>query len=51
MLVIIKPTATSRFQDYVDLIDEMKISGIKSFTIDDENILPEEISFLKINKL
>jgi biopolymer transport protein ExbD len=51
MLVIIKPTATSRFQDYVDLIDEMKISGIKSYIIDDENILPEEISFLKINKL
>ncbi|MFD2285296.1 biopolymer transporter ExbD [Pedobacter petrophilus] len=51
MLVIIKPTATSRFQDYVDLIDEMKIAGIKSYTIDDENILPEEISFLKTNKL
>ncbi|MFW0714722.1 ExbD/TolR family protein [Pedobacter sp. N23S346] len=51
MLVIIKPTATSKFQDFVDLIDEMKIAGIKSYTIDDENILPEETSFMSANKL
>lgn len=51
MLVIIKPTATSKFQDFVDLIDEMKIAGIQSYTIDDENMLPEEISFLKKSNL
>ena len=51
MLVIIKPTATAKFQDFVDLIDEMKIAGIKSYTIDDDNILPAEINFLKSNKL
>jgi len=47
MIVIIKPTATSKFKDFVDLIDEMKIAGIKSYAIDDDHISNEESAFMK----
>lgn len=36
MLVIIKPAQTSSFKDFVDVIDEMKIGNIKSYSIDDK---------------
>ncbi|SDD43080.1 ExbD/TolR family protein [Pedobacter soli] len=47
MIVIIKPTATSKFKDFVDLIDEMKIAGIKSYAIDDDHITSEESGFME----
>ncbi|QIL39655.1 biopolymer transporter ExbD [Pedobacter sp. HDW13] len=47
MIVIIKPTKTSKFQDFVDLVDEMKIVGIKSYAIDDDHISKEESLFMK----
>jgi biopolymer transport protein ExbD len=47
MIVIIKPTKTAKFQDFVDAIDEMKIVDIKSYSIDDKNILKQEADFLK----
>ncbi|WP_231425485.1 biopolymer transporter ExbD [Pedobacter sp. Leaf250] len=47
MIVIIKPTKTAKFQNFVDAIDEMKIADIKSYSIDDKNILKQEIDFLK----
>ncbi|UKT63374.1 ExbD/TolR family protein [Pedobacter mucosus] len=47
LLVIIKPTNTSKYQDFVDVIDEMKIANIKSYAIDDENISLDEKTFLK----
>ncbi|MCX2573900.1 ExbD/TolR family protein [Pedobacter sandarakinus] len=46
MLVIIKPTHTSKFQDFVDVIDEMKIADIKSYAIDDERIGKVEQDFM-----
>lgn len=47
MLVIIKPTATSVYKNFVDVIDEMKINGIETYAIDDKYILDKEINFMK----
>jgi biopolymer transport protein ExbD len=47
MLVIIKPTNTSNYKNFVDIIDEMNISDIKSYTIDDKYIADREKAFLK----
>jgi biopolymer transport protein ExbD len=47
MLVIIKPTSTSVYKNFVDIIDEMNINGIETYAIDDKYILPKEIAFLK----
>lgn len=51
MIVIIKPTKNSRYKDLVDLIDELKIADVGSYSIDDENIVSKETSFLKENGL
>ena len=51
MMVIIKPTKTSKFQDFVDLIDEMKIAGIKSYSIDDDHFDQREQDFMKASGL
>ncbi|MCX2431897.1 ExbD/TolR family protein [Pedobacter sp. GR22-10] len=51
MLVIIKPVKTAKFQDFVDVIDEMKIAAIKSYSIDDQHFDPLEIETLKANDL
>lgn len=47
LIVIIKPSKTSRFKDFVDTIDEMKIADIKSYAIDDDNISGLEEDFVK----
>jgi biopolymer transport protein ExbD len=49
MIVIIKPSKTARFQDFVDVIDEMKIANIKSYAIDDDHIAEKETIFMKMN--
>lgn len=51
LIVIIKPTATSKFQDFVDMVDEMKIADIKSYSIDDKNITQREQDYLKLKGL
>lgn len=51
MIVIIKPTKGSSYKDLVDLIDELKIADVKSYSIDDENIVSKEVVFLKANGL
>ncbi|MFI5451730.1 ExbD/TolR family protein [Pedobacter sp. UC225_61] len=47
MIVIIKPTNTSSYKNFVDVIDEMNISNIKSYAIDDKYISDREKAFLK----
>lgn len=37
MIVIIKPGKTAKFQNFVDVVDEMKIADIKSYSIDDDH--------------
>lgn len=51
LLVILKPTKTAKFKDFVDLIDEMKIADVKSYAIDDDHQTLEEINFLKLKSL
>lgn len=51
MIVIIKPAKTAKFQDFVDVIDEMKIANIKSYAIDDDHIAEKEVAFMKMNGL
>ncbi|TDG37268.1 biopolymer transporter ExbD [Pedobacter changchengzhani] len=47
MIVIIKPTKTSIYKNFVDVVDEMKIADIKSYLVDDANILAQEKTFLE----
>jgi biopolymer transport protein ExbD len=49
MLVIIKPTVTSVYKNFVDIIDEMNINGIDSYAIDDKYINEKELAFMKNN--
>lgn len=51
MIVIIKPGKTTRFQNFVDVVDEMKIADIKSYSIDDDHFAEKELSFMKNNGL
>ncbi|TCC94059.1 biopolymer transporter ExbD [Pedobacter frigiditerrae] len=47
MIIIIKPTSTSVYKNFVDIIDEMNINGIESYAIDDKYILDQEKSYMK----
>ncbi|MDQ0636492.1 biopolymer transport protein ExbD [Pedobacter sp. W3I1] len=49
MIVIIKPAKTAKFQDLIDVIDEMRIANIKSYAIDDDHITEKEVAFMKMN--
>jgi biopolymer transport protein ExbD len=49
MLVLIKPSDKSQYVDLVNTLDEMKITGIEVFPI--ENIGTKEIAFLKSNRV
>lgn len=51
MIVIIKPGKTAKFQNFVDVVDEMKIADIKSYSIDDDHFAEKELSFMKNNNL
>jgi biopolymer transport protein ExbD len=47
MYVIIKPTSTSVYKNFVDVIDEIRINNVNTYAIDDKYLLEEEISFMK----
>ncbi len=47
LLVIIKPSPTSRYQNFVDIIDEMNINGIEKYAIDDQYMDNYEKAFMK----
>jgi biopolymer transport protein ExbD len=42
--VLIKPTKESKYRNLVDILDEMKITQIKSFAIVD--VTPEELEMI-----
>ena len=46
MVVVIKPTSASNYKNFVDVIDEMHIADVKSYFIDDRNILARERAFM-----
>ena len=47
MIIIMKPTKTATYRDFIDVIDEMKIADVKSYAIDDDNISKNEEAFMK----
>jgi len=47
MIIIMKPTKTATYRDFIDVIDEMKIADIKSYAIDDDNVSKNEEDFMK----
>lgn len=47
MIVIIKPTKNSTYKNFVDALDEMAISKVKSYLIDDDKLLAPEEVYLK----
>ena len=47
MYVIIKPTTTSVYCNFVDIIDEMGINKVNTYAIDDKYLLDEEKVFMK----
>jgi biopolymer transport protein ExbD len=49
MLVIIKPTASSLYRNFVDILDEMNINKVETYAIDDKVVLPEEQKFMKLS--
>ncbi|WP_442587313.1 ExbD/TolR family protein [Pedobacter sp. AW31-3R] len=52
LIVVIKPTSGANFQNFVDIMDEMKLANITTApAIDDDHITSEELRFLKENKL
>lgn len=46
LIVIIKPTATSTYQNFVDVIDDIHITNIQSYAIDDKYITEKEKAYL-----
>jgi biopolymer transport protein ExbD len=48
LFVIIKPTSGSKYKNFVDIMDELAVAGIKAApAIDDDHILDEELAFMK----
>lgn len=47
MLVVIKPTSTSKYKNFVDVVDDMNITNIQSYAIDDKYISDREKDFMK----
>lgn len=47
MYVIIKPTNTAIYRDFVDVLDEININKITTYAIDDKYLLDEEANFMK----
>lgn len=47
MVVVIKPTEKSTYKNFVDALDEMKISDVKSYLIDDTHLSDLERNLMK----
>lgn len=48
LFVIIKPTSGANYKNFVDIMDELAVAGLKAApAIDDDHILAQEIAFLK----
>lgn len=50
LFVIIKPDADAKFRNMIDIVDEMDISGIGKYAVQD-TIKPEEQALLEVEKL
>lgn len=46
LILIIKPTGTSKYKNFVDILDEVNIASIQSYAIDDKYISKAETDFM-----
>lgn len=46
MVVVVKPTSGANYKNFVDMIDEIHITDVKSYFIDDDHITVEERAFM-----
>lgn len=46
MVVVVKPTSGANYKNFVDVIDEIHITDVKSYFIDDDHIAAEERAFM-----
>lgn len=52
LFIIIKPTAGANYKNFVDIMDELKVTAIKAApAIDDDHITKEEQDFMKQQNL
>lgn len=52
LFVIIKPTTSANYKNFVDIMDELKVAGITTApAIDDDHITKEEQDFMKQQQL
>lgn len=52
LLIIVKPTSGSSYKNFVDIMDELHLAGLKTApAIDDDHILDEERNFLKAHRI
>lgn len=49
LILIIKPTATSKYKNFVDMLDEVNIGAIQTYAIDDKYISKAETDFMQRN--
>jgi biopolymer transport protein ExbD len=47
LILIIKPTLNSIYKNFVDVLDDINIAGVKSYSVDDNNFLAHETAYLK----
>lgn len=47
MIVIIKPTEKSTYKNFVDVLDEMSITDIRSYLIDDNRLESQERGYME----
>eukprot|EP01133_Synstelium_polycarpum_P004682 gene4682-5468_t len=47
MIVILKPATGSKYENLVNVLDEMNISGIRSYAIEDTQFFKEETDYLQ----
>jgi len=47
MIVVIKPTEKSTYKNFVDVLDEMSITEVKSYLIDDDKLQPQERGYME----
>lgn len=51
LILIIKPTVNSIYKNFVDVLDDVKIAGVNSYSVDDKNFLGNELAYLRLNNL
>lgn len=51
LYVIVKPTSNAVYKNFVDVMDDLNITNIKTYAIDDKYILDEEKGFMASKRM